>query len=178
MRTCWTLHLAGDYDCSAPMLFFTCLPPAVTWRLAAGAQKKQQELYGDLAECSFAPRTGRGPASGSRAAAANLPAPVRLYANHGSKYKQVRLAAQSMQSLLLPCDRANVIWTTASQSCRCRASQCSACSTCTCATPGRINHLLGRAVEDQAFSSLSTSSSMRSAQHSLEVCSAVGPPEG
>ena len=58
---------------------------------AAGAQKKQQELYGDLAECSFAPRTGRGPVSGSRAAAANLPAPVRLYANHGSKYKQVRL---------------------------------------------------------------------------------------
>ena len=57
---------------------------------AVGAQKRQEEEYGDLAECSFAPRTGRGPVSGSRAAAANLPADIRLYAGHSSKYKQVR----------------------------------------------------------------------------------------
>lgn len=55
----------------------------------AGAQKKMQEQLGTLAECSFAPKTGRGPVSGSRAAAARLPAHVRLYANHSSKYKQV-----------------------------------------------------------------------------------------
>ena len=53
-------------------------------------QKKEQEQYGALAECSFAPVTGRGPKSGSRAVAAKLPAPTRLYANHSSKYKQVR----------------------------------------------------------------------------------------
>ena len=58
----------------------------------AGAQRKQQEQSGELAECSFAPRTGRGPVSGPRATAARLPAPARLYANHSSKYMQVSKA--------------------------------------------------------------------------------------
>ena len=57
--------------------------------LNAGAQRRLQEQSGELAECSFAPRTGRGPVSGPRATAARLPAPSRLYANHSSKYAQV-----------------------------------------------------------------------------------------
>ena len=66
----------------------------------AGAQRKQQEQSGELAECSFAPRTGRGPVSGPRATAARLPAPARLYANHSSKYMQVA-SAPSLTSPVL-----------------------------------------------------------------------------
>lgn len=55
----------------------------------AGAAMKREEEGGELAHCTFAPRTGRGPTSGPKATVARLPAPTRLYAHHDSKYRQV-----------------------------------------------------------------------------------------
>jgi hypothetical protein len=50
---------------------------------------KRDEEGGELRECTFAPKTGRGPTSGPKATVAGLPAALRLYAQHGSKYAQV-----------------------------------------------------------------------------------------
>ena len=62
------------------------------WVVAAGRQMKQAEEGGELKECSFAPKTGRGPVSGPKATIARLPPSKRLYANHGTKYMQVETA--------------------------------------------------------------------------------------
>ncbi len=70
----------------------------VDWRLTGhlnfqglhpGAARKREEEGGELANCTFVPKTGRGPASGPKATVARLPAPTRLYAHHDSKYRQV-----------------------------------------------------------------------------------------
>lgn len=55
----------------------------------AGAARKLEEEGGELAECTFVPKTGRGPASGPKATVARQPAATRLYAHHDSKYRQV-----------------------------------------------------------------------------------------
>lgn len=59
------------------------------WGGGAGAAIKREEEGGELAHCTFAPKTGRGPTSGPKATIARLPAPTRLYAHHDSKYRQV-----------------------------------------------------------------------------------------
>ncbi|BDA48748.1 hypothetical protein COCOBI_12-4300 [Coccomyxa sp. Obi] len=68
------------------------------------AAMKREEEGGELAHCTFAPKTGRGPTSGPKATIARLPAPTRLYAHHDSKYRQwERLKAERDKEDLKDC---------------------------------------------------------------------------
>ncbi|EIE27456.1 hypothetical protein COCSUDRAFT_39121 [Coccomyxa subellipsoidea C-169] len=68
------------------------------------AARKREEEGGELAHCTFVPKTGRGPASGPKATVARLPAPTRLYAHHDSKYRQwERLRAERDEEELRDC---------------------------------------------------------------------------
>ncbi|KAK9917945.1 hypothetical protein WJX75_009986 [Coccomyxa subellipsoidea] len=68
------------------------------------ADRKREEEGGELAQCTFAPKVGRGPASGPKATVAGLPAPTRLYAHHDSKYRQwERLRAERDKEELKDC---------------------------------------------------------------------------
>ncbi|CAL8463386.1 g2920 [Coccomyxa elongata] len=77
-------------------------PRTQLWEKCAAI--KREEEGGELAHCTFAPKTGRGPTSGPKATIARLPATTRLYAHHDSKYRQwERLKAERDKEDLKDC---------------------------------------------------------------------------
>ena len=56
---------------------------------SAGAKKRMHEAKLEVAGCTFAPTTGRGPQQGARAEMASLPPSQRLYQRVDDKWTQV-----------------------------------------------------------------------------------------
>ncbi len=56
---------------------------------AVGAKKRMHDAKLEVADCTFAPTTGRGPQQGARAEMAALPPSQRLYQRVDEKWTQV-----------------------------------------------------------------------------------------